>query len=361
MKKTLLLLVAATIWSATCAQDTIHTTQPFDNYYHPYWHNYNLGDTVICDIPVEWDSITLHGLVFNTTEPITIYGVAVAVDLKYPSMCFNDWVWDSVGHYWVGKDPNGYYDRFGEWHLIGDSSLNESYMDFYIMKVVSAGGIVNVSKVGDSVRLHIKFDTVAYYLNQELTDRYQWPFTCKVLPVYEKYFKKPHKAPKKFYLVGDNHSAAQCIHGNGKYPAIRFSGVSDDNASVLQPRVKYWRDEDFWEEKAGDQWIWLFPILTPNPDSTFYEPDYSTQTSIQMNVLERYVSLQPNPASDEATVLSSFGMTGVEVFDMAGSRVMEKDASGLTAKLDVATLPRGTYIVRIHTPMGTASRKLILK
>lgn len=361
MKKILLLVVVTTILSAVCAQDTLHTTQPFSNYYSPYWHNYNLGDTVICDIPVEWDSITLHGLVYNTTEPITIYGVAVAVDLKYPSMCFNDWVWDSVGHYWVGKDPNGYYDRFGEWHLIGDSSLNESYMDFYIMKVVSAGGIVNVRQVGDSVRLHMKFDTVAYYLNQELTDRYQWPFTCKVLPVYEKYFKKPHKAPKKFYLVGDNHSAAQCIHGNGKYPAIRFSGVSDDNASVLQPRVKYWRDEDFWEEKAGDQWIWLFPILTPNPDSTFYEPDDSTQTSIQMNVLERYVSLQPNPASDEATVLSSFGMTGVEVFDMAGSRVMEKDASGLTAKLDVATLPRGTYIVRIHTPMGTASRKLILK
>ena len=361
MKKILLLVVVTTILSAVCAQDTLHTTQPFSNYYSPYWHNYNLGDTVICDIPVEWDSITLHGLVYNTTEPITIYGVAVAVDLKYPSMCFNDWVWDSVGHYWVGKDPNGYYDRFGEWHLIGDSSLNESYMDFYIMKVVSAGGIVNVRQVGDSVRLHMKFDTVAYYLNQELTDRYQWPFTCKVLPVYEKYFKKPHKAPKKFYLVGDNHSAAQCIHGNGKYPAIRFSGVSDDNASVLQPRVKYWRDEDFWEEKAGDQWIWLFPILTPNPDSTFYEPDDSTQTSIQMNVLERYVSLQPNPASDEATVLSSFGMTGVEVFDMAGSRVMEKDASGLTTKLDVATLPRGTYIVRIHTPMGTASRKLILK
>ncbi|MBR4506373.1 MAG: T9SS type A sorting domain-containing protein [Bacteroidales bacterium] len=103
----------------------------------------------------------------------------------------------------------------------------------------------------------------------------------------------------------------------------------------------------------------IFPILTPNPDSSFYEPDDST--SVQMAAWERYVSVQPNPATDKAKVLSSAGLTQVEVFDMAGNRVLTNEASGLSAKLDVGTLPRGTYIVRIHTPLGVTSRKLVVR
>ena len=80
-----------------------------------------------------------------------------------------------------------------------------------------------------------------------------------------------------------------------------------------------------------------------------------------MAAWERYVAVQPNPATDKATVLSSVGLTQVEVFDMAGNRVLRQEVSGLSAKVDVAALPRGTYIVRIHTPMGTTSRKLLLQ
>ena len=73
------------------------------------------------------------------------------------------------------------------------------------------------------------------------------------------------------------------------------------------------------------------------------------------------VSITPNPATDEATVLSSFGIDEVEVFDMGGASVLRQQASGLKARLDVKALPRGTYIVRIHTPLGVTARKLILQ
>ena len=73
------------------------------------------------------------------------------------------------------------------------------------------------------------------------------------------------------------------------------------------------------------------------------------------------VSITPNPATDEATVLSSFGIDEVDVFDMGGASVLRQQASGLKARLDVKALPRGTYIVRIHTPLGVTARKLILQ
>ena len=73
------------------------------------------------------------------------------------------------------------------------------------------------------------------------------------------------------------------------------------------------------------------------------------------------VSITPNPATDEATVLSSFGIDEVDVYDMGGASVLRQQASGLKARLDVKALPRGTYIVRIHTPLGVTARKLILQ
>ena len=73
------------------------------------------------------------------------------------------------------------------------------------------------------------------------------------------------------------------------------------------------------------------------------------------------ISISPNPASGTVIVRSAERMTDIEVLDIVGNTMMVHKASGLTAKLDVGTLPRGTYIVRIHTPMGTASRKLLLQ
>ncbi|MBR4506822.1 MAG: T9SS type A sorting domain-containing protein [Bacteroidales bacterium] len=122
-----------------------------------------------------------------------------------------------------------------------------------------------------------------------------------------------------------------------------------------------WIIDDGWQEHEGRAWQWLFPILTPNPDTNNYVPDDSTQTDVQLAAWERYVAVQPNPATDKATVLSSVGLKGVEVFDMSGNRVLRLEASGLSAKLDVGTLPRGTYIVRVQTPIGTTARKLLLK
>ncbi len=348
--------MAAILLSAAAAQDTIHTTMPLDNYFYNDWPSHQLGDTMICDYYRVYDYELYEGIARTSNDKITIYGFAFGVSLKYNSPCFNDWVYDTLTHGYRGINPHGYYDSNGMWHMTGDSALDESYMDFYIVQFLDGQGY----PVGDTVRLHMKYDTVAYYLDQEFSDIDFWR-SCPPFSVYEKYFKEPPMVTGLFFLGGVNHSAKLCErHGLPLYPTIRSRiwGKLGDN--LYDINVSQTVDGEF--RVHGDNlWQWFFPILTPCPDTNYYQPDDSTQTSTLTTTWERYVSLQPNPASDEAMVLSSFGIDEVEVFDMAGSRVLRQEASGLSAKLDVKALPRGSYIVRIHTPMGITSRKLVVQ
>ena len=123
----------------------------------------------------------------------------------------------------------------------------------------------------------------------------------------------------------------------------------------------------------------IFPILTP-PDTTHVGPTDTTivdttivdttivDTTIvdtvgisDVQLVGRYVALQPNPASERVRVTSSFGLQRIEIYNAAGARVREERASGYTATLDLSTLPEGAYLVRVHTPAGSTTKKLIVQ
>ncbi|MCR4828857.1 MAG: T9SS type A sorting domain-containing protein [Bacteroidales bacterium] len=74
-----------------------------------------------------------------------------------------------------------------------------------------------------------------------------------------------------------------------------------------------------------------------------------------------YTYLMPNPASGSVTVASSFSIGEVELFSLDGRRLLRKRVDGLSATLDISTLPAGIYIVRIATGAGTTYKKLIAR
>ena len=80
-------------------------------------------------------------------------------------------------------------------------------------------------------------------------------------------------------------------------------------------------------------------------------------------LLGRLTGVMPNPATETAKVVSSFGLTMVEAFNMAGEKVhtLRLPDAPLTATLDVRRWPSGTYLLRIHTPQGTAVKKLVVR
>ena len=88
----------------------------------------------------------------------------------------------------------------------------------------------------------------------------------------------------------------------------------------------------------------------------------------QLSPLTSHLTIRPNPASDEVTLLSSFGITAVEAYNAAGTLVFSsrdnssfKRLSDHALSLDLSSWPRGSYLLRIHTPAGTTTKKLLVQ
>ena len=78
-------------------------------------------------------------------------------------------------------------------------------------------------------------------------------------------------------------------------------------------------------------------------------------------VASRFVTLMPNPAYDEVQVVSSFGINRVEVYNLQGLLMAEAKASGTMVSIGTRDWPANTYIVVVHTPVGSFSKRLVVK
>ncbi len=77
--------------------------------------------------------------------------------------------------------------------------------------------------------------------------------------------------------------------------------------------------------------------------------------------LAPYATLSPNPACGRVTVASSAELRRVTLYDLQGRAALDQDAAGLTAELDVQSLPAGLYIAAILTTKGLTTQKLTVK
>ena len=113
---------------------------------------------------------------------------------------------------------------------------------------------------------------------------------------------------------------------------------------------------------SGEPFVIGGDTLVVNPGDTVIVIHGSNPLSIsQPDLVYRYTALQPNPATQRVTVTSSFGISRIEAYDTRGRRIFETHASGLKADLDISSWPRGTYLLRILTPAGPTTKKLLVQ
>ena len=108
------------------------------------------------------------------------------------------------------------------------------------------------------------------------------------------------------------------------------------------------------------QFVTTFTPYIP-PDTTPDTLPYIRPHTLGIGNLDRYTRIMPNPAHDVVNVLSSYQLQGVAVYDLMGRQLLEQPADGMTATVNISTLPRGTYILAIRTLQGVATKRLILK
>ena len=364
MKKTFLVFAAvAAIFGVAAAQDTVNAHEPVTGYLYDsvwslkerYYVEANLGPAT----GGEW------GKRFVTDDTLTVYGIAASVcDLleRYP--------------YFVD-------------HYVYDTSYANS-IEYIRLYDGNTGRLVTLAQS----EVHMRTTPVSYYMNFDTVNP---PNPNWVVPIYERYFDTPVQVQDSFYagmtfFIERPYAAPNGIQWYSRYPPLGLYAIAS------RPMQEYFIIGHMHRRPDGSTYCnWgygrnandyalLFPILTPNPnDTTTLSSDttylgdtlivtdtviiggdtiITTDTILTIEnggLLDRLTGVMPNPAVGTAKVVSSFGISMVEAYDMGGTLVHRQKADGLATTLDVRHWPTGTYLLRIHTPQGTAVKKLVVR
>lgn len=344
MKKilTIVFLLASVV--AMQAQDTIHTRSLKRNYLAQQWwidtfectyaypsHNYYCRNC---------EKIIKH---FYSKDSIMVYGLAVSLHYRQID---EENILDPT-------DTLNSFEYFSFYELDSDS------MDFHS---------VSDSLIFDRFRTPIE-----YYVDFGLRHPVASRGPLDPYPFSEVYFDEAYKVQDTF-LIGFTHRSLREEEINytdsvtGAW--IWFARYPFETSSfVLQtyPPGDDWRETititgGHISQDTGTKWatiryaqpFMIYPILTPRP----YQDTTTGVDNIQ--TVERFVALQPNPASERVQVVSNVGLNHVEVYNTAGVKVMDLPASGLSLTLNIDALPEDTYLVRVATPVGNVTKKLVV-
>ena len=128
-------------------------------------------------------------------------------------------------------------------------------------------------------------------------------------------------------------------------PMVTLTGLQERTNYMVRVRGKCEEDGEFGEWSG-----WL----------DVYTEAHHDDPPVGISNLERFTQMMPNPARGQVTVLSSYRLSRVVVYDLAGHAVMELEDDGLGTTFDVSGLAKGVYVVAIHTPAGIATKRLVV-
>ena len=363
MKKIVFPIVAllALAFSAS-AQDTIDISIMHSNYYHPEeWPKdleVNQFGTVSYFGP---DGGGEFGVKYEIDSSLTIYGIVGVVTEDCVSC---------------------------------DTDYSHSFEFLRLYESVHLSTNIDTLRCIAQSKIHARTTPVSYYLR---ICTYTPVSNC-VKPVYERYFDSAVVVSDSFYIGMTQFIPRQNIFNEGdphNYARLGAFQIGIGNG-YSQKLIVYWQNPPssvsptpYWATGFNDDYLLILPILTP-PDSNYVWDTtvvagdtiamgdtiivcdtiiIGSDTIIQYDtilgiddhgMLGRLTGVMPNPAAETAKVVSSFGLSRVEAYNLAGEKVddLHLPSPSLSATLDVRRWPVGAYILHIHTPQGVATKKL---
>ena len=403
MKKIVFLIVTMAALCGANAQDTIYTRVPPGNYFTDVWPtSYTNGGTDTFHCEFLWHcvdrNVNAQAFYKYTKDSLVIYGIAASLlaEKDYP------------GFFAVYQDNS--YDSVYDYLRIFEAGPTQP---------IPVGERLKVHMHVTPISYYIDFDAYPTYSDYNP----KWP----AYPMYECYFHTPVTVADSFYIGRECHACRNVPGFLGTTMPIMLLRTYPSRYDTAAPVYQYschnmyspgFGVVDTTYDSIYFHWFYnkmqyeantriplLFPIITP-PDTSSLSRDttnvthdtttvgdtvivcdttivcdtlivngdtiinydtiitYDTLLAInETGLLGRLTGVMPNPAAETAKVVSSFGISRIEAYNMAGERVHEvrvPDGS-LSATLDLRRLPAGAYILRIHTPQGVATKKLTVR
>ena len=342
MKK-IILFIFAFFSGYAMAQDTITHYYPDSSYFYYDWPS--------LPFDIVMGTITPHnsdfgGIILSTKDSITIYGIAVCAKVEEEAYM------DNPDH--LASSPNYVYDR----------SLDSVFEYFSIYTTDSIP-----TMVGEPLKLHIRDTPISYYWDLGFEHYYSNldQSLPVIFPTYELYFREGVTLSDTFYLVGTSHtlgdyydSATGQYYAHIRWPLYLNSFGSPDINTYI---IAYFSENDYFHGWCPSIYPihflpMIFPILTPKNDTV---QGGDTISSTTPTLLDRFVITRPNPASTSVQVVSSVGLSFIEVSDMNGREMFKAKVSGNDYSVNVSEWGKGIYIFTIQTPMGAVKKKVIVQ
>jgi hypothetical protein len=70
-------------------------------------------------------------------------------------------------------------------------------------------------------------------------------------------------------------------------------------------------------------------------------------------------AIYPNPAKDVLTVYCSDKISSVEVFNLLGQQVYMAKVGKASTTIDISSLAKGNYVVKLYTDKGVTTKKIV--
>ena len=346
-------IAIALMLSATAgkAQDTVPGLYTGDNYFYNYMvdTSYEFWSGLLPGASWEKGGVLAKRLDCGR-DTLKVVGVAAAMSTELDEQGYPT---DST----IAQE----YAWYVQYHLYTmDTSLESCYEYFLIYK--REGDPVqgtDTMRALDSVMVHRTHDTVKYILDA-YHGSYYYSYHNEYYRLYEKRFANPITVTDSFYLGLTQHTRDKWLDFDNNlawwyrigFGVLGYYYVGDKPNREMG---------EFWAEFNGTRWWFRNQLRNPKNHYHYMFPILEADTArpVSVETVERFTMLFPNPASARATVSSSFGLECVRVYNAAGVEVLRMDGlTGTSAALEVGSLPRGTYLVHIHTPAGTAVKRL---
>jgi len=236
---------------------------------------------------------------------------------------------------WSGGEDGGLYDV----RLVGEDGSDTTY--------VTSGTALTLQNLSDSVRYNVMVRKRCHYAtsNYDTTVCSDWlsylSFGTTILDTVWR--------------------TVTAVSGNPGMGVVEGGGVYMDSSTVTLTANSYGGYAfGSWNDGIADNPRQIF-VVSDTAFTALFRED-SGAVGIRQHIIEDFV-LEPNPAHGCVQVLLPAVVLGGQMVlcDMTGRELMVFNIRHLKFNVDVSTLPAGTYLLRISTPTGVTTKKLLIK